>query len=86
MADPLKKTGNPNFMSIMRMCNVDLQNLPFSNYKCAPNVILGKCREGTSCNRDHTLPSGEEVDKILNLLDKFIKNPEDIKNFRKQGQ
>jgi len=65
---------------------MDVQNLPFGHYKCAPNILLGKCREGSACTRDHTLPSSNEVDKILAAVDKFIQNPEDIKNFRKQGQ
>ena len=80
LAEPLKRAGYPSFSAIMKYCDADPgQVIGKKNKGCAPNAFFGRCFHKGKCTKDHGLPTDAEVKTILSLCDKFIKDPEGIK-------
>ena len=83
LAGPLEIAGYPSFTAIMRYCNADATNIiDRKDKRCTPNMFFGRCFHKDKCTKVHSLPSIEDVEKILLKVDKFIRNPSGIK----QGQ
>ena len=80
LARPLEIAGYPSFTQIMKFCNADASDiLSRSDRRCTPNIFFGRCFHKEKCTKTHSLPSEEDVTKILRKVDKFIRNPEGFK-------
>ena len=80
LADPLKVANYPSFSAIIKYCQASPgEIIGKRNRKCAPNTFFGRCFHKDRCLKEHFLPTDEEADKILKMVDKFIKNPEGLK-------
>ena len=73
---PYGRAGRPSLSAVLKYCNQPMDEL-FTNGTqiCTSNMFLGKCTRGDACERDHRLPTGEEVKKVEKILEKFIKEP-----------
>ena len=77
---PLKKAGNPSFTKIMNYCKKDAYGVVTKGSGvCAPNIFFGTCFNGEKCTKKHKLATEEQVKQVLDLTDKFIKDPSKIK-------
>ena len=79
LKDAMLTAKNPSFGAIIRCCNKqvsDVYPLFSSNKICTPNAITGTCYNKEKCSRDHSLPSDDEVTKILEMVKPFIDSPE----------
>jgi hypothetical protein len=75
----LKNTNYPTFTSILKYCNGNPEDIyPRFSTKCGPNAFFGRCMKGLNCTKDHSLPSDNEVEKILDMTKKFRLNPNGI--------
>ena len=65
------------FREMCKFCNVPVASL----HKDPKTCFLGmfnRCSYGSKCNKIHRMATDEEATHIVNLLDKAIKNPEQI--------
>ena len=75
----LKSTHYPTFTAIMKYCNANPEDIyPRFSSKCGPNAFFGRCQKGLNCSKDHSLPSDNEIEKILDMTKKFRLNPNGI--------
>ena len=80
ISGPMASAGNPNFPKIAQYCGFKLEDLFTNNTKiCTSNMFFGRCHKKDQCQRSHQLPTEAEVEKIMALLDKLLKNPAGIR-------
>ena len=77
----LKQANYPSLSQVLKYCNkADARDIfPNSTRICAPNAFLGQCGFKSKCTKKHVIPSDVEVEKILKMVDMFIKNPSGVK-------
>ena len=77
---PLKTAGNPSFTKIMNFCGKDAYGIvPKGSNVCAPNLLFGTCFHGEKCTRTNKMATDGQVKQVLELVDKFIKDPAKLK-------
>jgi hypothetical protein len=80
MAKPMITAQYPTFSAILKYCSANAQEVYAKDAaKCAPNAFFGRCFKGDSCFKDHSPASDSDVNKILQMVDKFIKEPEGLR-------
>ena len=77
---PLHTAGDPTFTAILKYCGANFDSLyPQQSRVCGPNILLGRCWRGKACTKIHTTAKDNEVDKILQMVKKFVDEPTGIK-------
>ena len=73
----MKQAGYPSLSQVLKYCDkADARDIfPNSTRICAPNSFLGQRGYKEKCNKKHDIPMDAEVERILKMVDKFIKNP-----------
>ena len=73
---PLKASGYPSYTAILKYCNTGTEDL-YDRFhpKCGPNAFFGRCIRGMNCPKDHSLPSDDDVEKIMDMTKVFRLNP-----------
>ena len=80
LAGPMAKAGNPSFTSIMQYVDRDPNDVISDRSSwCTPNAFFGRCFFGEKCKRQHKIVTDTQAERIITMMDKFIKTPEDLK-------
>jgi hypothetical protein len=79
----LQVSNHPSFTAIFKYCGTTADSIcPKWDQRCAPNMFFGKCPYGDKCRKAHVMPPAQDIPRMLQLVDKFIKDPQGIN----QGQ
>ena len=77
---PLKKAGNLSFTKIINFCGKDAYSVVAKGLGvCAPNLFFRVCFNGEKCTKKHKPATEEQLKKVLDLTDKFIKDLSKLK-------
>lgn len=80
---PLQASNHPSFTAIFKYCGTTADSIcPRWDQRCAPNMFFGKCPYGDKCRKLHVMPPTQDIPKMLQLVEKFIKEPQGMN----QGQ
>jgi hypothetical protein len=79
----LQASNHPSFTAIFKYCGTSADSIcPKWDHRCAPNLFFGKCPYGDKCRKAHVMAQTQDIPRMLQLVDKFIKDPGGIN----QGQ
>ena len=63
----------------MQFCDAEATAVfPNRTSLCVPNAFFGSCFYRDKCSRKHKIVNNDKVKPILDLVDKFINNPEKL--------
>jgi hypothetical protein len=80
LSGPLVKAGYPSFTTIMQFVDKNLlEVISDCSSWCTPNAFFGTCYLGDKCKLQHKIVTDAQAEKILQLLDKFILHPNQLK-------
>jgi hypothetical protein len=68
------------FSAILKYCNTNAQEVYAKDAaKCALDTFFGCYFKRDSCFKDHSQASDSNVNKVLQMVDKIIKEPEGLR-------
>ena len=80
LAGPLLKANYPSYTQIMQYVDKDPSEVISDKSSwCTPNAFFGRCFFGEKCKRQHKMVNDGQADKILQMMEKFIASPEELK-------
>jgi hypothetical protein len=80
LSGPLAKAGYPSFTSIMQFVEKNPSEIISDRSSwCTPNAFFGSCYLGDKCKRQHKIVTDAQAEKILQILEKFISHPDQLK-------
>ena len=82
LAGPAKRANFPKLYKIMQYCGIAKGDpiMPgVGNDECRHYLLWGKCQHGKKCKWKHKTATDAQADAAILKLEKFIKNPEELK-------
>ena len=71
-----KAAKYPSFTQLLGFLKRDAYHIfPRGSEVCVPNSFLGTCIYGDKCRKSHVLPNEDQVKKIVDFVQPFVKNP-----------
>ena len=65
---------------VCKFCGINTSIFAGQERACISNKVLGTCYYGSRCRNTHKMASEEEARKILTILEKLTKNPDNFKD------
>ena len=64
----------------MKFCGKEVYSVvPKGSGICVPNLFFITCFNGEKCTKKHKMATDEQVKLVLDLLEKFLKDPSTLK-------
>ena len=82
LADPAKRANYPKLFKIMQYCGIAKGDPIMPGVgpdDCRHYLLWGRCQHGKKCRWKHRTATDAQADAAILKLEKFIKNPEELK-------